>query len=444
MPLLSRRLDQIIARRRHARPKDRARNLINLGYQLDGITEDFPTTETPYLRTRFTYEPNPLIADITPEVNDNFIIDRKVSFGTITVYPTDNLPPVHPSGTHFPSSDYPDWNRHAPTLLDFIEFIDVPWDDNTKKAVIEEYWTKRFGPTPTSGQLLEELAQARGAHLEAPQVQVQVDGNISLTDNEEDTTIATTTREYPSDEDSTAGTSTSSSDDESTPSKRQKRFNSYTTGPCVPCTVNNSVIPGRLLDTYIFGRTLLTHLDSSGRQFTILPGKDYHFNDVTITLDESRTGLEIVATCPEIVDVTEVPDLPAVDNSTTVTKTEEGDNTAETRKRPFYESTGIRPYNTRTNLRPTPTDDSSVSTLPTAYQDPDYAPSDTGDDISTSSSDNESGTCTSESNVISTSNAFIDLSVETIDLTQTDTEYEEDSEAGDVIVYNVTTSTEFL
>ena len=49
-------------------------------------------------------------------------------------------------------------------------------------------------------------------------------------------------------------------------------------------------------------------MDTSGHQFTILPGVDYHFNDVTVSLTENRTGLEILAICPEVVDVSNLPD----------------------------------------------------------------------------------------------------------------------------------------
>ena len=442
MPLLSRRLDQIIARRRHARPKDRARSLINFGYQIDGIKENLPTTETPYERTPFIYDPYPDISDIPPTENGDLSRNRAISFGTITEHPIDNLPYTHPSGSNFPSLDYPDWNRHAPILLDFFNFIDTTTDDRQKGEVIAEYWKSHFTAPPVEAILQQQLAARAQVGFRLvpipplPPVQEPVDGNVS----DEDTTIVSSTHNHPSDEDTT-----NTSDDEgSTPSKRQKRFDHYVPGPCVPCTFN-SCFPPRLLNTGIFGTTLLTHLDTSGRQFTLLPDTDYHFNDVIISLDEGRRGLKILAICPEVVDVTAVPEhveIPTA-NPPTIPKTEEtptGDSTKEQRKRPYFETRSARTYNTRPNLRPAPTDDSSVSTIPTGYQDPDYFPSDTEEDTRDSDSDNESRI---ESNATGTQNAFIDLSLtETIDLTQSDTEYEKDSEAGDIIVYNVSTSTE--
>ena len=145
MPLFSRRLDQIIARRRHAKPKDRARHLINVRYQLDGITDTFPTTETPYIRTPFTWEPYPVIWDVTP-LPEHEVFDRehKVTFGTITELPLDNPPLEHPTATNFPITHYHDWNTHASVLLDFLDFSNCPYDEETRHAVVKEYWEKRY------------------------------------------------------------------------------------------------------------------------------------------------------------------------------------------------------------------------------------------------------------------------------------------------------------
>jgi hypothetical protein len=440
MNIRFRRLNKIIARRSRTRLERQEYHLENLRYQLDDIPETFPTTETPYTREPFIYEPYPNIYDVPPIDDPDLNTNRQVKFGTITEFPIDNKPFTHPSGSKFPPSAYADWNRHAPILLDFLNFIDPETCGLRKGELITEYWKAHTSAPPVEAIIQERLtarAQFGGPSLEPVR---------PTHEDEEDTctTAASTTHDYPTDEEDEP--STTSSDDKSTPSKRQRHIDSYTPGPCVPCTISTA-FPGHTLDTAIFGTTLLTHLDTSGRQFSILPNKDYHFNDVTISLDDSRTGLRILAICPEVVDVSEVPDT--VDTSTivpaTVPKKEEtptGDSTTENRKRPFFETKAAHTHNTRPNLRPAPTDDSSVSTLPTRYQDPDYSPSDTDEDTSDSDSDNESRTTP---NAISTANALIDLSLEeVIDLTQPDTEYGQDSEAGDIIVYNVASSTEFI
>ena len=273
--------------------------------------------------------------------------------------------------------------------------------------------------------------------------------------------------EHPSDEENT-----DSSDDGSEEStrKRQKRFDHYV-GPCVGCTLSPH-FPGTELNTATFGRTLFTHLDTSGHQFTILPGVDYHFNDVTVSLTENRTGLEILAICPEVVDVSNLPDTTAPDGTSR-------------KKRKTYTTATARTYNLRPNNRrptntTTSTDDSSISTSssesytsedtpPPSYYDPNYNPSkyeseeeelviDTSDS-GTSTSGSSSSEDSSEPPAIniqrhtyglrSTNRQWhtavqegvraLSLAVpEEIDLTQSDTDSDTSDEAGDIIVRNET------
>jgi hypothetical protein len=370
-----RRLDQIIARRRLAKPKDRARHLKTLRYQLDGINDLLPTTEIPYKRTPFIYETYPTFWDIPALENEIYAETRKVKFGTITEYPIDNLPPLHPSGTRFSPTDYRDWNTHAPTILDFIEFANLPWDDTTKRAVIAEYWQKRHQATLTTAELEAQLA----LHQQAVEPPVEEEE-----EREDTTTIGNVSDEenHPTDE----YTSNESDADSSThtPPKRRRYFDQYTEGPCVSCTPSPH-FPGIELNAATFGRTHFTHLDTSGNQFTILPGVDYHFNDVTISLTENRTGLEILAICPEVVDVTNVPD-------TTETSTDPTDSTPTSHKRKTYTTSTARTYNLRpkaytrsphtcvTGNNSTSTSSSasytSDDTPPPTYYDPNYNPSD--------------------------------------------------------------------
>jgi hypothetical protein len=461
-----RRLDQIIARRRLAKPKDRARHLKTLRYQLDGINDLLPTTETPYKRTPFIYETYPAFWDIPALENDIYAETRKVKFGTITEYPIDNLPPLHPSGTRFSPTDYRDWNTHAPTILDFIEFANLPWDDTTKKAVIAEYWQKRHQATLTSAELEAELALHQQALVPPVEEEASKDtttGNGSDQDN------------HPTDED----TSSESDEDSSTHTqpKRRRYFDHYTEGPCVSCTLSPH-FPGTELNTATFGRTHFTHLDTSGNQFTILPGVDYHFNDVTVSLTSNRTGLEILAICPEVVDVTNLPDT-----------TDPTDSTRPTHKRKIYTTSTARTYNLRPNTYtrsphsgtlPTSNNTSTSSsssytsddTPPPTHHDPSYNPSeydteeeelliDTSDSGSTSSlTDNEltdEDSISTEPPTISIQRTTyglrstnenwhthvqeeiraLSLSApvpETVDLTQSDGEQDTSDEAGDIIV----------
>jgi hypothetical protein len=435
MTISSRRLKQIIARRKLARPKRQIRHLQNLGYQLDAITEDFPTTETPYEREPFIYDPYPEIYDIPPTDEEYLNRNRQIKFGTITEYPIDNKPYTHPSGSNFPPSAYPDWNRHAPILLDFFNFLDTTTDGVQKGEIIAEYWNGHFRAPPVEAIIQEQLA----ARARIDRRIVPVPPVPAARDNEEDNTIpnditVNNNDNHPYDEYSTS-TSTSSSDS-STPSKRQKRFNSYVPGPCVPCTFNSSVIPGRLLDTGIFGTTYLTHLDTSGRQFTLLPDTDYHFNDVTISLRENRTGLNIVAVCPEVIDVATVPDTIQVPTNNTT------DSLPETPRYTF------RPINRTTSYE---TDGDSDTTPPPFYKDPDYTPSDeeSEDEEPVETGTNNSGpsnntneSSDSESTANSTKKAVAHLSLpDAIDLTASDTD---DDSAGDIILLHVKTSTEHI
>lgn len=422
MTISSRRLKQIIARRKLARPKRQIRHLQNLGYQLDALKEDFPTTETPYEREPFIYDPYPEIYDVPPTDEDDLNRNRQIKFGTITEYPIDNKPYTHPSGSTFPPSAYPDWNRHAPILLDFFNFLDTTTDGVQKGEIIAEYWNGHFRAPPVEAIIQEQLAaRARIDRRIVPVPPLPAAGDI-----EEDTTVPNditiaNNDNHPSDEDSTS-IGTSSSDDSSTPSKRQKRFDFYVPGPCVPCTFNSRVIPGRLLNTGIFGTTYLTHLDTSGHQFTLLPDTDYHFNDVTISLNEARTGLDIVAVCPEVVDVTTVPE--------------------HTR------------FNLRnTNLAPSTnesSDDDSELTTESSFNDPDYTLSDKepeDEELAIDTNNSTASTTTnessdSESTEASTKKALAHLSLpDAIDLTASDTD---DDSAGDIILLHVKTSTEHI
>jgi hypothetical protein len=477
MPLLSRRLDQIIARRRHARPRDRARNLLNLGYKIDGITEDLPTTEVPYERTPFIYDPYPKINDVPPVSEDEVLNrNRVIKFGTITEYPIDNNAYTHPSGSNFEPSDYPDWNRHAPILLDFFRFIDTTTDDVQKGEIISEYWRGHFRAPPVEAVIEEQLA-ARA------QVARRIVPVPPLQDNNEDTSRVPTevslAEEHPSDEQNT-----DSSDDESeltTPSRRERRFNQYVEGPCVSCLLSPH-FPGVDLNTATFGRTFFTHLDTSGHQFTILPGVDYHFNDVTVSLTENRTGLEILAICPEVVDITNLPDT--TNPTTGPTSDTPSSPTNRPRKRKSYTTANARTYNLRsspyqrTRTTTSTTDNSSVSTSsasssssedtpPPSFYDRDYNPSDNDTDeedliIDTTDSATSTSNEPSDDSSYTTDHSSthfnrttyglrstgenwqqhiqeavqnISLSVpETIDLTASDTEEETNSEPGDIIV----------
>ena len=159
----SRRLDQIIARRRFARPKERARHLQNLGYQIDGITSIFPTTERPYERTPFIYDPYPEINDVPPTPEDDLLFpNRVIKFGTITEYPIDNLAYTHPSRSNFEPLDYTDWHRHAPILLDFFNFVDTTTDDVRKGQIISQYWKGHFRAPPVEARIVEALAERAG------------------------------------------------------------------------------------------------------------------------------------------------------------------------------------------------------------------------------------------------------------------------------------------
>ena len=448
MPLLSRRLDQIIARRRHARPKDRARFLADLKHQLDGITDALPTTETPYVRTPFIYDYRPTFKSCFCSLehgSDSILNQRTVKFGTITEYPLDNVPHQHPRLTSFPPEQLTDWNRHAPVLLDFVDFINLHGvEDEFTREIINEYWAQRYTPVLPPEVAERRRLQARipqeepvPEEIEVPQDVEQVDiahayhrDDSTLnetTDNEyqsneintnTSTTVASTnpnSGDHPSDENTT---NTDDSSDVSTPSKRQKRFNHYTPGPCVPCTLNSSFCHtgGALLDTAIFGTTLFTHLDTSGRQFPILPEVDYHFNDVTVSLRENRTGLNILAVCPELIDLSNLQDT---------TGTGDNNNT-ESRKRTFYATKDARTNNIRArHPGDTNSSDSSTSTPEASDQYPDYS-----DYITVNGETN-----TEPNSTLSTANALLNLAVsDTYDLTQSDTEYDHDSEAGDCIL----------
>jgi hypothetical protein len=478
MPILSRRLDQIIARRRLARPKDRARNLLNLGYQLDGITEDLPTTDVPYERTPFIYDPYPEINDVPPPLENEVLSrNRVVKFGTITEYPINNNAYTHPSGSSFEPSDYPDWNRHAPILLDFFRFLDSTTDDVQKGQIISEYWKGHFRAPPVEAVIQEQLA----ARAQAGRRIIPVPPVPPAENNDEDTSCVTLeiplAEEHPSDEENT-----DSSDEESgftTPSKRQRRFDQYVEGPCVSCLLSPH-FPGTDLNTATFGRTLFTHLDTSGHQFTIRPGVDYHFNDVTVSLTENRTGLEILAICPEVIDVTNTPDSTNPSTGSTSGPTPPSTSTPS-RKRRTYATSTARTYNLRpSNFPSTDTDDSSTSTSsassstsddtpPPSYYDPSYNPSDfdseeeelvidTSDSGSSTGSDstNEDSSETPAINIRRTTYGLrstnaqwhstvqegirnLSLGVpETIDLTQSDTESDTSDEAGDIIVLTET------
>jgi hypothetical protein len=443
MPLLSRRLDQIIARRRHAKTRDPARVFPSLKHQLDGITDALPTTTSPYKRTPFIFEHNPNVADIPPEVN-NIINDRAVKFGTITEYPLDNLANQHPRLRQVPPSELPDWNRHAPVLLDFIDFLNPLWNDETAREVLYEYWNQRYVPAPTlaiaAARREEEALRARNAdqqqapvpeEIEVPQAVEQVDvanayhqedstlndvtENEYQTEEEDTYTNTSTTAEstkcdHPSDEDTTNNDDTSS--EGSTPSKRQRRFNQYVPGPCVSCTFNNSFCRsgGRLLDTGIYGTTLFTHLDTSGHQFPILPGVEYHFNDVTVSLRENRTGLNILAVCPEVINIDNVQE------GTTKTNN-------NSRKRKFYNTKDTRKIDTAS------TDNSNSSSASEQY--PDYS-----DYITVNGEDN-----TESSPTLSTTNALHNLAVSDSQDTTTrrpGADYDTESEAGDCILLYTT------
>ena len=456
----SRRLDQIIARRRFARPKDRARHLQNLGYQIDGITSIFPTTERPYERTPFIYDPYPEINDVPPSPEDDLLFpNRVIKFGTITEYPIDNLAYTHPSRSKFEHLEYTDWQRHAPILLDFFNFVDTTTDDVRKGQIISQYWKGHFRAPPVEARIVEALAERAGQLVLPPGINEdisRVPPNVSLAE------------EHPSDEENTDSSEDGS--DEST-RKRQKRFDHYV-GPCVSCTLSPH-FPGIELNAATFGRTHFTHLDTSGHQFTILPGVDYHFNDVTVSLTENRTGLEILAICPEVVDVTNLPDTTG--NSPTTSRKKRKTYTTATAR-----TYNLRPNNRRPTITTTSTDDSSISTSssesytsedtpPPSYYDPTYNPTqyeseeeelviDTSDS-GTSTSDSSSSEDSSEPPAInilrhtyglrSTNRQWhtavqegvraLSLAVpEEIDLTQSDTDSDTSDEAGDIIVRNET------
>ena len=451
----SHRLDKIIARRRFAEPTDRARHLKKLRHQLDGLNELLPTTETPYKRTRFTYDPYPIFRDITASTNEILNENSKVTFGTITEYPINNRPPVHPAGRNFPRYDYHDWNRHAPTLLEFCDFVNLPGDNDHKLAVVTEYWENRYRASPTDAQWEVQQAIIRGQ-------QQAVDPPVQDNEVDEDTTTVEEpayAQEHPSDEDttdnSTSGTST----------EREHRFNQYVPGPTVSCVVSPHFPAQRRILAGTYGSTTFTHLDTSGNQFTILPDTPYHFNDTTVWLNEDRTGLVILAICPETVDVTNVPDTtneptelptppvqPKEEDSSTTTN-----NTTDTTEEPTSPTTPR--YPTRNNTRTTSYDDYSCGTPasdttddtprhPGAYYDPDYALSDEDpSDEELVVDTNDSGTeYEDDSTTNSTSKALVNLAVsDTIDLTQSDTDEDSTDEAGDVIVlYTINTSTELI
>jgi hypothetical protein len=482
MPPQFRRFDKIIARRRNIHPKQRASHLKDVGYQLDGITDLLPTTETPYQRTSFIYDTYPIFWDIPALDNEINNENRKVKFGTITEYPLDNLPPPHPSGT-FPATDYRDWNLFAPTLLEFIEFANLPWDDNFKKDILAEYWITRNQATLTTNELNRRLEALQAEEEQAaPPVEDQVLPNA---EEEDTTTIANVSDQddHPTDEDTT-----SSSEDETstpTPPKRRRYFDHYVEGPCVSCTISPH-FPGIELNTGRYGHTYFTHLDTSGHQFDILPGVDYHFNDVTVSLTENRTGLEILAICPEVVDVSNLPDNTENPTEPTHSTVLSPDTTAtRPHKRKTYTTSSARTYNLRPHTYPrsphTGTTDNNTSTSslsstsddtpPPSFYDRDYNPSDNDTDEeeliidttdSATSTDNESLDDSSYSTDHSTNHLNrttyglrssgenwqqhiqeavrnISLSVpETIDLTASDTEDDTTCEAGDIIVLSET------
>ena len=436
MVLPPRRLNKIIARRRLARPKQRARHLQNLGYQVDGIKETLPTTETPYERTPFIYDPYPDISDIPPTDNGDLSRNRVVTFGTITEHPIDNHPYTHPSGSNFSPSAYPDWNRHAPILLDFFNFVDTTTDDLQKGEIIAEYWKSHFRAPPVEAILQQQLAaRAQVGYRVVPvpplpparneEEDTSAPNDISQADNEN----------HPSDEESDDDSHTT------TPSELRVLHRTYCPGPAVCCS-GSRFFPGRDVHAGVYSRCYFTHYDASGHQFTILPGVRYHFNDVTVVLDEdTRRHLHIRAKCPVTVDVSTVPDY---------------EQPTSTTRRPT--ANAPIPNNTRYLLRPinnpalndSSTDDDSTLTPPPFYNDPDYNPSDEepeDEDLKIDTNDSGIDTSTDESSdsdstVNSTNNAFVHLSLpDTIDLTASDTD--EDS-AGDIIVYNLTTSTENL
>ena len=159
---------------------------------------------------------------------------------------------------------------------------------------------------------------------------------------------------------------------------------------------------------------MFTHLDTSGRQFPILPGVDYHFNDVTVSLRENRTGLNILAVCPELIDLSNLPDTTDDNNNTT------------SRKRTFYATKDARSNNIRArHPGDNSSSDSSTSTPEAGDQYPDYS------DYITVNGDNN----TEPNSALSTTNALGNLAVsDTYDQTQPDTEYDQDSEAGDCIL----------
>jgi hypothetical protein len=424
MTISSRRLNQIIARRKLARPKHRTRHLQNLGYQLDGITEDFPTTETPYKREPFIHETCPEIFDVTaahPTDTGDLTRERVIKFGTITEYPIDNLPYNHPSGSDFPPSSYPDWNRHAPILADFFNFLDTTSDDEDKAQAIAEFWIGRFRAPPVEAIIQQQLA----ARAQIGRRLVPVPPLPQPRNEEEDTTIPPSisladNEDHPSDEESVANSSVT------TPSELEELHRTYCDGPAVCCSASR-FFPGRDVNAGIYSRCYFTHYDASGDQFTILPRVRYHFNDVTVVLDDNRRHLHIRAKCPVTVDVSTVPD---------------------------YEDTSNLPEPTRYNLRninrtPRTNESSDEDSEPTPepfYNDPDYTLSDEEQEDEVLLIDtNNSGTSTNESSnadytTNSTPNARVNLSLpDTIDLTQSDSD--EDS-AGDIILLNISTSTE--
>lgn len=304
MAISSKRIDQLIARRKFIKPKRYARWL----HHLDGINPSLPTA--PALPEEpFTRDPNPVISPIPPDdipntlsINSDPIDLTRVHFGTTTVIsinPSANN--YRPYGSDFDIPPFP-WNIHAHLLQQFVDIAISQWHPRKITDKLDCYWravrnerNSLADPEPTAST------------TDTPPTYYSSATEDTGTNNED------TTDSDLEDADSDTGLDGALEQRQTTIEGIRGLVQASASERHVHPTTS---LPH--LTSLRYNRATLYHCDTGHYQFDIIPGRQYHFNDVTIT--ENRGNLEIRAICPEIIDTD------ALDISTATTPPVEEDS----------------------------------------------------------------------------------------------------------------------
>ena len=409
MAITSRRFDQLIARRKLVKPKHRARFL----HRLDGIASEFPTAPTlpaePFLRdqnptTVYHADDIPTFIIINTDTGDNTPIIRtrptvRFNFTTeIAINPTQNN--YHPYGTEHPSPTY-SWNIHAHLLQQFVENVvsHLRWSPEKVTNKIDRYWN----------HVRNELA----SHEDLTTSTTATPSSDGYYENSEE-----------EDKDTTEDPSSSTY-----PSASVEEASSHS--PTTPRNIHHPTLADlEHLRSYPYN-ALFSHCDTTFVQFPLIPGNDYHFNDVYVHVNPSTGDLEIHAVCPEIVDITNQPDIESVDTPSTTHTTYSVASTAVD----------------NTSNHPSDLQDTTTSSSTTYDSDPDYVYSTPSTHEATTNSNAHSyqtrynirTTTSTQQNTITPTGT--DSALDHIDLTQSDTEDTKDS---DCILLDIQTNTEYI